>query len=129
VCFAKYTFSKHNLGWLGLKPIFGHSLFSSFFWGLGLAQPIWARLDLTGPAWSLAQAKDLAGQQARMTQLTRVLHSVNIIKLHSHCFLLYNIYTENREKRTLPSEDEDDDEAKGDGPSTGQRIISFSSSF
>jgi len=86
-------------------------------------------LDPAGPAWSLAWASDLAGQQARMAQLTRVLHGVKVIKLHSHCFLLCNIYTENKEKRTLLGEDEDDDEAEGNTPSTSRRIISFSSSF
>jgi len=62
VCFAKYILSKHNLGWLGLKPRPG----PLFFLGLDQAQPVWAGLDPVGPARSLAQASDPVGQQARV---------------------------------------------------------------
>jgi len=35
-----------------------------FFWGLGRLSPWgWAGLDPAGPAWSLAQASDPAGQR------------------------------------------------------------------
>ena len=47
----------------------------------------WARLDLAGQTWSLAQARDPVGQQAHMAQPKCALHSAKVIKLHSHCFL------------------------------------------
>jgi len=58
------------------------------------------------PAWSLAQASDPVGQQSRVNQLTRALHSATVIKLPSHCFLA-NTYTKTeRRKKTLLGEDE-----------------------
>jgi len=122
VCFAKHTLSKHNLGRLGLKPRLG-PLFLSFL-GLGPAQPIWAGLDLTCQAWSLAQASDPAGKQARVNQLTRVLHSAKVINYLRT--ILQHLHLKQR-RMVLPSEDEGEDE--GIGPSVGRRIFSSSSSF
>jgi hypothetical protein len=61
-----------------------------FFWGLGPAQPVWARLDLVGPAWSLAQASDSSGQQASVNQFTRALQSVKVINYL--CTILQALY-------------------------------------
>jgi len=77
VCFAQHTLGKCNLGWLGLKPRTDPLFF--FVFRLGLAQPVWAGLNPVSPPWSLAQASDSAGQQARMNQLMRALHSAKVI--------------------------------------------------
>jgi hypothetical protein len=108
VCFAKHTFSKHNLGRV--------TLFFFNFFGAGL--------DLAGPAWSLAHASDPAGKQAYVTQLTRALHCAKVINyLHT---ILQHLHLKQR-RMVLPGEDEDEDE--GIGPSVGRRIFSSSSSF
>jgi len=64
-----------------------------------------------------------------VAQPRRALHSMKVIKLPSCSFLLCNIYTINKEKRTLPGKDEDDNATEGNGPSTSRRILSSSSSF
>jgi len=76
VCFAKHTLNKHNLGRLGLKPRSGPLSF--FFW-LGLAQPTWAGLDLTGPVWLMVQTSNRPRKQAHVNQLTCALHSTKVI--------------------------------------------------
>jgi len=65
---------------LGLKPKSGPLSFLFFFF-------FWVGLDPASPAWSLAQASDPAGKQARVAQPMRALHSAKVINLPSHCFL------------------------------------------
>jgi hypothetical protein len=57
-----------QVGPAGLKAqaesIFFYFDFDFIFWA-GPAQPVWAGLNPAGPAWSLAQASDPAGQSMR----------------------------------------------------------------
>jgi len=90
VCFAKHTLSKHNLGWLGLKP-----RPSPLFFVLGAGSSP-TNMGLVGPS----RPSLVTGQQAHVNQLTRALYNAKVIKLPSHCFLA-NTYTTQREGRRL----------------------------
>ena len=90
MCFAKHTLSKHNLGWLGLKP-----RPSPLFFVLGAGSSP-TNMGWVGPS----RPSLVTGQQAHVNQLTRALYNAKVIKLPSHCFLA-NTYTTQREGRRL----------------------------
>jgi len=72
-----------QFGLAGPKAQTRPTLFFSIF-RLGLTQPVWASLNPASPPWSLAQASDSTGQQARVNQLMRALHSAKVINyLHT----------------------------------------------
>jgi len=64
----------------GPKAQIRPTLFSFFLF-------FWVGIDPASPAWSLAQASDPTGKQARVAQPMRALHSAKVINLPSHCFL------------------------------------------